>query len=115
MADVPEGAQRSEDGQYWWDGEQWQSVDGGTSSDGRQYSEDGQYHWDGGEWKSVSGDGSTAAGGTSAGGTSADEPPLDLSQYPTIQAFIETGDPDAWLRMMGLDPDELASSAPNVS
>jgi hypothetical protein len=28
MSDIPEGAQRSEDGQWWWDGNQWQSVSG---------------------------------------------------------------------------------------
>jgi hypothetical protein len=27
MAAVPEGAQLSEDGQWWWDGTQWQAVD----------------------------------------------------------------------------------------
>jgi hypothetical protein len=27
MANIPEGAQRSEDGHWWWDGEQWQPVD----------------------------------------------------------------------------------------
>lgn len=26
MAPVPEGAQRSEDGHYWWDGSEWQQV-----------------------------------------------------------------------------------------
>lgn len=26
MAPVPEGAQRSEDGYYWWDGNAWQPV-----------------------------------------------------------------------------------------
>jgi len=27
MSNVPEGAQRSDDGHYWWDGQQWQPVD----------------------------------------------------------------------------------------
>jgi hypothetical protein len=27
MANIPEGALRSDDGQYWWDGENWQPVD----------------------------------------------------------------------------------------
>ena len=26
MTDVPEGAQLSEDGQWWWDGQEWQPV-----------------------------------------------------------------------------------------
>ncbi len=28
MSNVPEGAQLSDDGQYWWDGENWQAVEG---------------------------------------------------------------------------------------
>jgi hypothetical protein len=28
MSNVPEGAQLSDDGQYWWDGETWQPVEG---------------------------------------------------------------------------------------
>ncbi len=27
MTEIPEGAQRSEDGNYWWDGQQWQLVE----------------------------------------------------------------------------------------
>ena len=27
MANIPEGALRSDDGHYWWDGENWQPVD----------------------------------------------------------------------------------------
>ncbi|HEV8296011.1 MAG TPA: hypothetical protein VGQ20_01895 [Acidimicrobiales bacterium] len=36
MTNVPEGAQLSEDGNYWWDGYEWQlvqTVDGGTGGD----------------------------------------------------------------------------------
>jgi hypothetical protein len=28
MPDIPANAQRSPDGNYWWDGEQWRLVDG---------------------------------------------------------------------------------------
>ena len=56
------------------------------------YSDDGQYFWDGTEWKPTNG-----------------ELPLDLNQYPTIQALIQAGDADTWLRTIGLNPDELAS------
>ncbi len=28
MSNVPEGAQLSEDGQWWWDGNEWQAVEG---------------------------------------------------------------------------------------
>jgi hypothetical protein len=32
MSNVPEGAQISDDGQWFWDGENWQAVEGGASS-----------------------------------------------------------------------------------
>jgi hypothetical protein len=32
MANVPEGAERSPDGHYWWDGAQWQLIDDGTGT-----------------------------------------------------------------------------------
>lgn len=32
MSNVPEGAQLSEDGQWWWDGDQWQAVEGAAGS-----------------------------------------------------------------------------------
>ena len=35
MSNVPEGAQLSDDGQWWWDGEQWQSVQGGAGNENR--------------------------------------------------------------------------------
>lgn len=33
MTEVPEGAERSEDGQYWWDGSAWQPVAGSSAED----------------------------------------------------------------------------------
>lgn len=35
MAEVPEGAQLSDDGQWWWDGQDWQPVsqEGGSGGD----------------------------------------------------------------------------------
>jgi hypothetical protein len=74
----------SEDGQFWWDGSQWQAVagDGGGSAGGAsssapadagsggggaevgQMSEDGQYRWDGSQWQPAGdGGGSAGAGG----------------------------------------------------
>ena len=31
MSEVPDGAQLSDDGNWWWDGEQWQPVSGGEA------------------------------------------------------------------------------------
>jgi hypothetical protein len=51
---MPDGAQLSEDGKYWWDGSDWQPVpeDGGGAQEG-QLSEDGQWKWDGSQWQPV--------------------------------------------------------------
>jgi len=69
---APDGAQLSEDGNYWWDGSQWQPVaDSSTassSSGGTEVgtlSEDGNYRWDGSQWQPVA-DSSTAS--SSSGG-----------------------------------------------
>lgn len=57
---MPEGAQLSEDGKYWWDGSDWQPVpeDGGGSVEVGQLSEDGQWQWDGSQWQPAEGGGS---------------------------------------------------------
>ncbi len=34
MSNVPEGATISDDGQWWWDGENWQPVEGGGDGSG---------------------------------------------------------------------------------
>src|SRR5262245_13607082 len=82
MSQPPVGAQLSDDGNYWWDGSQWQPVSqsgsadpassqqsqdtGTTDAQGRQLSPDGNYYWDGSNWQPVSsstpsgGDGSTS-------------------------------------------------------
>ena len=39
MSNVPDGAQRSEDGYWWWDGNQWQPVEGGQGAGGEAYYE----------------------------------------------------------------------------
>lgn len=59
---MPEGAQLSEDGNYWWDGADWQPVQGGENSGGGDLeygarSDDGNYWWDGSDWQPVEGEG----------------------------------------------------------
>ncbi len=50
---VPEGAQLSEDGKYWWDGADWQAVPEGEAQTAEvgQVSEDGRWTWDGSAWQ----------------------------------------------------------------
>jgi hypothetical protein len=83
---VPDGAQLSEDGKYWWDGADWQPVSAEDSKDGStpgntsggeqstevgQRSEDGQWQWDGSQWQPAEGgagggDGAAADGDLAA-------------------------------------------------
>jgi hypothetical protein len=92
MTDIPTGAQRSDDGQWWWDGAQWQPVAnraaGGataTSSEQQgaaaaapseaagQLSEDGQWRWDGSQWQPAQ-DAAAAAPAAGAAEASATTP-----------------------------------------
>ena len=101
MAQIPPDAQRSDDGQWWWDGSQWQPVGvqgdagGAAASAGAasaaaqpadagqaatpasgQLSDDGQWQWDGTQWQpaqsgnqnALATGGSPGSGGTQGGG-----------------------------------------------
>jgi len=74
---VPDGAQLSEDGKYWWDGADWQPVpeDGGGSTEVGQLSDDGKWKWDGSEWQPVDGadGGGDGEGGGDLSGALADQ------------------------------------------
>ena len=87
---VPEDAQRSEDGRYWWDGAQWHAVEAGGAAG--EYSQDGRYVWDGSRWQPAAA-------------------LIDLSQFPTLLGMVQAGDLDTWLRSIGVDPH----AAPAVS
>jgi hypothetical protein len=39
MAEVPDGAQYSEDGKWWWDGENWQAVEAAVAGGDGGYSD----------------------------------------------------------------------------
>lgn len=67
---VPDGAQLSEDGKYWWDGADWQPVPEGSAEQSAEHSQevgklsdDGQWKWDGNEWQPVDGAGGADGGG----------------------------------------------------
>lgn len=76
MNAIPENATYSPDGNYWWDGAQWQPVSAASVSTvpaNTTYSPDGNYWWDGSQWQLVSANtGAQAAStGASAAGTGA--------------------------------------------
>jgi hypothetical protein len=98
---VPEGAQLSEDGNYWWDGSDWQPVTQDSTQEATpeegQLSEDGYYRWDGSDWQPVEQEGLVLT---------------DLDAYPAIQAWAQvTPSEDAakdYFAQLGLD--EAAAS-----
>jgi hypothetical protein len=81
MATDAQGRLLSEDGNYYWDGVNWQLVDaavgeglqqseaGSQDAQGRLLSEDGNYYWDGSNWQLVN-DGSVAGPGQADGSVS---------------------------------------------
>jgi hypothetical protein len=114
MTEASAGVQYSEDGQFWWDGTDWQPVDTGDAGSGsdagsdstsdsseRVFSEDGQFWWDGTDWQPVEeqptdgGDGETS------------EPEIDFSNYPLIQGIWESTSVEEWLQYIGVDPEEI--------
>jgi len=66
---VPDGAQLSDDGKYWWDGADWQPVptDGADTPQDGQLSDDGQWKWDGSQWQPAGDQAGGGDGGDLAG------------------------------------------------
>jgi hypothetical protein len=86
MTDVPEGAQLSEDGQWWWDGEQWQPVGGGTSESTESY------------------DQSYEQSTTNQ---------IDADEYPSLARVLYFGeDVDGYLQDLGIDTAGLDTDEP---
>jgi hypothetical protein len=78
MPDIPEGAQRSEDGNWWWDGSQWQPVHDQSTTD------------------------------QGAPGTSSLDTPVDWNLYPElVRATYYGKDIDAYLTDIGVDPSVI--------
>jgi hypothetical protein len=97
VTDVPEGAQRSEDGQWWWDGEQWQPVGGADSSS-----------------PSSSTDASSEASSEYASyDTSSSEQTtnqFNADDFPSLARVLYFGeDVDGYLQDLGIDTSDLDS------
>jgi hypothetical protein len=101
---VPDGAQLSEDGRYWWDGADWQPVPEQQSTAVGQLSEDGRWTWDGSEWQPVDGaaaGGDGLAGALSAQGIAIAPEAADAEYLKQIHEHVQT-----WYG--GLDADSQA-------
>ena len=97
MSNVPDGAQLSDDGQYWWDGNQWQPVDQG-SSDAPS----------GGPGGDVPGDIVIEYADPS------DEDEIDAvdpNDYPFLYAMVNASSFEDWLSSMGFDPSVFADES----
>jgi hypothetical protein len=104
MPAIPADAPRSEDGRYWWDGKDWQLIEGqgeGAVAYGTR-SPDGHYWWDGAGWQLVEGHGETSALDPNQ--------PMDWTQFPELARTIQYGgDVDAYLTDLGIDPHLISS------
>jgi outer membrane protein OmpA-like peptidoglycan-associated protein len=98
--------QLSEDGQWWWDGTDWQPVSGqdttaetgngqGNDDAAFQLSPDGQWQWDGGQWLPVGGAHDDAGSQPQAGlfdtAGQADHPGLRTASSAEALIGFETG------------------------
>jgi hypothetical protein len=126
MATDAHGRQLSDDGNYYWDGSNWQLVDqsstsggdgstpqqqyGNVDAHGRQLSDDGNYYWDGSNWQLV-------AQGAASGDGSGSSPQvlfaqamakagynIDASALPDL-GTLQSGIADAMQLYQGLDSD----------
>jgi hypothetical protein len=90
MSNAPDGAQLSEDGQWWWDGTQWQAVDGTAQSSG----------------------GDASGGQTQS--TQHDDPnnrqvAFDPSDFPTLMLYAQFDSFEDLARHIGIDTSTLQS------
>jgi hypothetical protein len=104
---VPDGAQLSADGHYWWDGSQWQAVPnqskGAETPQVGTRSADGHYWWDGSQWQPV--DQSHAGGGQ--------DQQMDWSQFPELARALQYGqEVDTYLQDLGVDPNLIRDDEP---
>ncbi|HEV2344605.1 MAG TPA: hypothetical protein VGS97_10970 [Actinocrinis sp.] len=96
MATDAQGRLLSEDGNYYWDGSDWQLADtaadsgsqqsdaGSYDAQGRLLSEDGNYYWDGSDWQLVD----TTAG---SGGGDAQQSSQQSQTDDFVQAMSSAG------------------------
>jgi hypothetical protein len=101
MSNVPPGAQLSDDGQWWWDGTQWQPVEG--QAQGGQSQDPGERQGD-----SSSGQGNQAQGDSPQGyDPNTDTLTVNAEEFPALAYLVQCGDADTWLQQLGIDPATL--------
>jgi hypothetical protein len=108
MATDAQGRELSPDGNYYWDGSNWQLVagggssgggsatpsqsqGGGTDAQGRQLSPDGNYYWDGSNWQPVQ----AGAGGQAQGNGQSSGHTLSNDQFAQMIQAAESSPQEA--------------------
>lgn len=110
MPEQPADAPLSEDGQWWWDGAEWQPVEAGPqasydpgSTEVGQLSDDGQWRWDGSQWQPAGDDAPVPL-------------PDDLREemanfgeyYPEVMALAYANDMEDWLiNVVGISQEDV--------
>jgi hypothetical protein len=75
-----------------------------TDAQGRQLSPDGNYYWDGSNWQPVQqGADAPDAGDAAHQGSDA----IDWSKFPMIEGLTKVSSVDEWTQHIGLDPNDL--------
>lgn len=120
MPEQPADAPLSDDGQWWWDGAEWQPVeagpqasyDPGTTETG-QLSDDGQWRWDGTQWQPADGSGNSGGSGEDGDAVALPDDLCDEmanfgEYYPEVMALAEANDMEDWLiNVVGISQEDV--------
>jgi hypothetical protein len=96
MSNVPDGAPLSEDGQWWWDGNDWQPIDGQPQSSSAE-------------------SGSEQSFSSEPEDPSERRVPFDPSEFPTLMMYAEFESMDDLARQIGIDPSILQTDDESVA
>lgn len=113
MPEQPADAPLSDDGQWWWDGADWQPVEAGpqasydpVSTEVGQLSDDGQWRWDGTHWQPAQGSGEDGA--VALPDDLRDEMANFGEYYPEVMALAQANDMEDWLiNVVGISQEDV--------
>ena len=117
MPEQPADAPLSDDGQWWWDGAEWQPVEAGPqasydpdTTETGQLSDDGQWRWDGTQWQPAGGSGGSEDGAVALPDDLRDEMANFGEYYPEVMALAEANDMEDWLiNVVGISQEDVPS------
>jgi hypothetical protein len=109
MSNAPDGAQLSEDGHWWWDGAQWQPVDGTP-----QYSQDPSQEQSSQDQSSYDTSGGEANASHAEQPAHSEDPndrqvAFDPTDFPTLMLYAQFDSFEDLARHIGIDTSTLQS------